>query len=572
MDDPRVSGFLAQARLGRLSRREILVAGLRLGLATPVIMALMKTAPEVSAAPGALSRHGLPRPQGESGGTFTYLRDGSAPDLDPHYAYDNAAQAIILGAYEMLIQYKGSTTDEYESMLAESWEVNADQSVYTFKLYPNVRFHDGDPCTAQSVYDSFNRCIQLASAVTTNVVIRFVPNPAMVEVVDDVTVRFNLGGPQPLFLPAMASSYGPFIMNTKYVEEHKTDEDPWAHEWYRENAIGTGPYVLTENEPTERVVLKKFDDYHRGWDGSHFDQIVCRIVEEVATRRQLVETGEADATTQNLTPDDVDALKSNADLQVLTYDSTAVYWAIMNSPRLKTKEVRQGFSYAFPYDEVTSAAYRGLIKRSGPLASTVRASDPDVFLYQTDLEKAKSLILSGGFKEGDAFDYVYQGGDEVERTIAQLFQANVQAMGFNLELSEMERGTLIDVIYGSTPAEERAHFIGGWGWWPDFNDPWNQLFPNFVKASTGGGGSNGGYYVNDRFEAIMAEAEHYTDENRLIELMKEAQNILTEQDPPVIFYGQLLWYTILRKDIQGFVGNPLYLSAFNFYQMSRASA
>jgi peptide/nickel transport system substrate-binding protein len=472
----------------------------------------------------------------------------------------------------MLIQYKGSTTDEYEPMLAESWEVNADQSVYTFKLYPNVLFHDGDPCTAQSVYDSFNRAIGLASAVTTNVVIRFVPDPAMVEVVDDVTVRFNLGQPQPLFLPAMASSYGPFIINTKYVEENKTEEDPWAHEWFRENAVGTGPYVLVENEPTERVVLKKFDDYHRGWDGTHFDQIVCRIVEEVATRRQLVETGEADATTQNLTPDDVDALKSNSDLQVLTYDSTAVYWAIMNSPRLKTKEVRQGFSYAFPYDEVSNAAYRGLIKRSGPLASTVRASDPDIFLYQTDLEKAKSLILSGGFQEGDSFEYVYQGGDEVERTIAQLYQANVQAMGFDLELSEMERGTLIDVIYGSTPAEERAHFIGGWGWWPDFNDPWNQLYPNFVKASTGGGGSNGGYYVNDRFEEIMAEAEHYTDENRLVELMKEAQNILTEQDPPVIFYGELLWYTILRKDIQGFVGNPLYLSAFNFYTMSRASA
>ncbi len=145
-------------------------------------------------------------------------------------------------------------------------------------------------------------------------------------------------------------------------------------------------------------------------------------------------------------------------------------------------------------------------------------------------------------------------------------------MGFNLDIVEMERGTLIDVIYGDTPAEERAYFIGGWGWWPDYNDPYNQLYPNFVEASTGGGGSNGGYYVNARFEEIMAEAEHYTDEARLTELMIEAQNILTEQDPPAIYYGTLLWYTILRKDIQGFVGNPLYLSAFNFYTMSRTSA
>jgi peptide/nickel transport system substrate-binding protein len=70
----------------------------------------------------------------------------------------------------------------------------------------------------------------------------------------------------------------------------------------------------------------------------------------------------------------------------------------------------------------------------------------------------------------------------------------------------------------------------------------------------------------------MGEAEHYTDEARLDELMKEAQNILTEQDPPVIYYGQVIRYTVLGKDIQGFVPNPLYLDSFNFYGMSRGTA
>ena len=121
-------------------------------------------------------------------------------------------------------------------------------------------------------------------------------------------------------------------------------------------------------------------------------------------------------------------------------------------------------------------------------------------------------------------------------------------------------------------AEERPHFIGGWGWWPDYNDPWNQLAPNFLEANIGNGGSNAGFWVNPRFEEIMGEAEHYTDEARLVELMKEAQNILTEQDPPVIYYGQVIRYTVLRKDIQGFVPNPLYLDSFNFYGMSRGSA
>ena len=106
----------------------------------------------------------------------------------------------------------------------------------------------------------------------------------------------------------------------------------------------------------------------------------------------------------------------------------------MNAPRLLTKEVRQGFSYAFPYDEVSNVVYKGLMKRSGPIADTVRGYDPDVFLYQTDLDKAKELILAGGFKEGDVFEYMVDANEETEQTVAQLFQANVQAMGFNLEL------------------------------------------------------------------------------------------------------------------------------------------
>ena len=70
----------------------------------------------------------------------------------------------------------------------------------------------------------------------------------------------------------------------------------------------------------------------------------------------------------------------------------------------------------------------------------------------------------------------------------------------------------------------------------------------------------------------MAETENYEDEVRLSELMKEAQNILTELDPPAIYYGQVVRYNVLGADIQGFVPNPLYLDTFNLYGMYRASS
>ena len=64
------------------------------------------------------------------------LRAEGAPDLDPHYQYNNANAAILLATTEMLIQYKGDSTFDYEPMLAESWEANADSSTFTFKIFP----------------------------------------------------------------------------------------------------------------------------------------------------------------------------------------------------------------------------------------------------------------------------------------------------------------------------------------------------------------------------------------------------------------------------------------------------
>jgi peptide/nickel transport system substrate-binding protein len=166
---------------------------------------------------------------------------------------------------------------------------------------------------------------------------------------------------------------------------------------------------------------------------------------------------------------------------------------------------------------------------------------------------------------------VFGSGDQIERSVAELFQANLAEIGFNLNVSEVDSAAYNDLVYGDSPAEERPHFMGGWAWWPDYNDAWNQLVPNFATASSGGGGSNGGYYLNERIEEILAETENFTDEAEYEALMKEAQQILTELDPPVLYYGELQWTTILRKEIAGFNSNPLYLSAYPVWKMSRTA-
>jgi peptide/nickel transport system substrate-binding protein len=243
----------------------------------------------------------------------------------------------------------------------------------------------------------------------------------------------------------------------------------------------------------------------------------------------------------------------------------------MNAPRIGSVEARQGFSWAFPYEEVVQGVYQGRVIRTGPLATTNLGYDPDVFLYTTDLVKAKELLEAGGHAEGSTFEYAINAGSAVERSVAELFLANLAEIGYNLDILELDRATFVDLAYGAAGADERPHFFGGWGWWPDYNDAWNQLVPNFGSPEQGGF-ANAGLWTNDRFFEILDLTANYTDQAEYDALMKEAQNITTELDPPAIFYGELLWTTALRSDIKGFNFNPIYLSAYPFYRMWREEA
>ncbi|MFM9108785.1 MAG: ABC transporter substrate-binding protein [Chloroflexota bacterium] len=568
MNHPQLSRFLSAASAGRLSRRQVVERGLALGVATPLLERLWQAAPVASAPSAPAPSPARRRAQEGGSGSFTALISVGTEDIDPHYSYATLSSTIAYLAYEMLVRYKDASTDEFEGMLARSWEISEDQSTYTFTLHDNVLFHDGTPCDAQAVKTAYTRWIELGGAPVL-VIARFVETPDMMEVVDPVTLRFNLGKPQPLFLSAMASQYGPSVISPAAIEANRTDDDPYAHEFFKMEAVGTGPYRLTTNSISEGLILDKFEEFHLGWEGNHFDQVIFRVVPEDGTRRQLLEQGQADASAYNLTLDSVEALRSNPDLTVVEYPTTAVSWAILNAPRLGGVEARQGLCYAFPYDEVQNAVYRGLLKRTGPLADTVKGYDPDVFIYPTDLARAKDLLAAGGFPEGSVIECMFDANDERESTICQLFQASLAEIGISLELIAVDYATVESTIFGDQPAGEKPHIIAGWGWWPDYNDPWNHLAPNFTAANIGNGGSNAGAWENARFEEIMAEAEVFETEEQLDGLMKEAQNILTEQDPPCIFYGQVVRYNVIRKEIQGFEANPLYLDAFNVWEMSR---
>src|SRR5918995_2280328 len=221
-NDPR-----NEPRSTSLTRRQLVQGAAAAGLTVPLAGLV-----EPSRVRAAVAR------QEGNGTTLILGLDASPSDLDPQSQYDYRSTIVIRNIYEGLVGLVGSATDEFEGLVAESWEANEDQSVWTFKLRPGLTFHDGSPCDSAAVKASYERVLAMGRGAV-NVVSRFVSDPAMMTTPDAATIVFNLGAPQPLFLSAMAATYGVQIVNTKVVMEHEEEGD-FGNAWLTLNAEGTG--------------------------------------------------------------------------------------------------------------------------------------------------------------------------------------------------------------------------------------------------------------------------------------------------------------------------------------------
>ena len=195
--------------------------------------------------------------------------------------------------------------------------------------------------------------------------------------------------------------------------------------------------------------------------------------------------------------------------------------------------------------------------------------DPEAFIYTTDLDQAKTLLETAGYVNGDSISMSIDSESEKSRTMAELFQANLAQIGVTLEITAVDTTTQEDIVYGDAPAEEKPDVIGVWAWWPDYNDGWNQLAPNFIIESAGGGGSNAGYYDNKENADLMLQAQNSTDVAQLDTLMKQIQEILIHTDPAAIFIGQVLYTTVADATIKGIEINPIYIEQYFFHRYYR---
>ncbi len=139
-----------------------------------------------------------------------------------------------------------------------------------------------------------------------------------------------------------------------------------------------------------------------------------------------------------------------------------------------------------------------------------------------------------------------------------------------LTIEQLDQATYIGLIYGDTPVEERPNLMSQ-NWWPDYNDAWNGLYPTTSCDSWGSNGANSGFYCNEEYEGLLDESQDASTLESYEEILGRAQAIITEPDPPGIYYAQPQWTTVLQVGIEGFAFNPINIGTYDFWKLSRTA-
>ena len=315
--------------------------------------------------------------------------------------------------------------------LAESWKESADGLTYEFKLRRGLKFHNGDPCTGEDVKFSFER-YRGAGAHELQTRVR------QVEVVDPLTVRFQLKEPWPDFMTfygTTATAAG-LVVPKKYMTQVGEDG-------FRKQPIGLGPYRFVSHQPGVEVVLEANPGYWRRVP--NVKRLVMKSVPEGTTRVAMLKKGEADIA-YALDGEDAENVRRDGRLQLVPSKHASIYWIEFTEqwdPKSPwaDKRVRLAANLALDRKAINDVACLGYCPPAGVIVPRVmefalQASPPPY-----DPQKAKQLLAEAGYPKGlDAGEFV---PTPPFVTVGEAALNYLNAVGIRAKMRTMERATFL---------------------------------------------------------------------------------------------------------------------------------
>ncbi len=356
-----------------------------------------------------------------SGGTLIWGHSETTQNLDMHQTGTASSGRVLQNIHSSIV-----TVDENLNVipgLAESFEVSPDGLTYTFKLRPNVKFHNGATMTSADVKYSFERCKDPATGAVNFEVFN---NVASIDTPDDMTVVITMSAVNAPFLSRLAENGAGVIM--------PVDSGPTQGT----NPMGAGPFKFVRYEVGTVVEMARHEEY---WDGpAYLDGVLAREITEPTTRLTGLRTGELHMI-NDIPLDRVSELEGDASLQVKTWFPLNFDFVNMNHTfePFQDKRVRIAFDMIIDKEALMQGALWGQGATSpSPSYPTSAAYNKNLVQRAQDIEGAKALLAEAGYPEG-SLNIVFKATTNYPYHIesAQILVEWFRMAGVNLTIEQL---------------------------------------------------------------------------------------------------------------------------------------
>jgi len=526
-----------------------------------------------------------PQCYGESlhGGSIVLSTSTDPKTFNPIVAQETSSTQILDLIFDGLTKMDPQTGDIVPH-LAERWEHDENGIVWTFYLRRNVQWSDGHEFSSQDVAFTFNQLIYNPHVITgLKSIFTIKGKPVEVSVVDANTVRFKLPSKFAPFLRSLSVPILPkHILSESVI--NGTFNETWSISETPRSIIGTGPFVIDEYVPGERVVLARNTMYRiKDKDGDrlpYLDNVYFLIVqsEDIALlkfKNQEVDVyGLRGVDYAWLKPLEEKGYFSIFDLgptmsrYFLTFNQNRGVDPNTNKPYVDpqklawftNKNIRKAIAHCINRDHITDLVFNGLAQPQHSSMSPASGYfyNSDVAQYSFDISKAKMLLAGEGIKdfnndgvledtEGHVLEFnLFISSGSVQLThLANLVRKDLAEAGFVVNLIQIEFNTLVskltysfdwDMVFMGLTGGIEPHF-GANVWFS--NGPLHLWYPRQTTPAT-----EWERQIDELFEKGVEELDR--TERKII--YDEWQRIIADEVPLV--------YTVIPKRLSA-VNNRL---------------
>ncbi|RYF30591.1 MAG: ABC transporter substrate-binding protein [Comamonadaceae bacterium] len=445
---------------------------------------------------------------------FKWSSASDIPTLDIHSQNNALGNGVHAAVYDALVYYN-SQTFKPEGQLATSWrEISPTQVRFT--LRSGVKFSDGSPLTADDVIYSIMRSM----AKTSNYGV-YAQGIDKVVKVNDTTVDFMMKGPNPVLLNQLTELR---IMSKAWAEKNKsvepkdikTKDESFAHR----NAMGTGPYMVKEWQPDQKLVLVKNPNYW-GNNPTNVTEIIYTPIKSEATRIAALLSGEVDFVLDP-SPQDLPRLRSGGNLKVMDgVENRTIFFgmdqfrdelpgsSVKGKNPLKDVRVRKALYQAIDSDSLHRVTMRGLSQPTGTLVAPQVNGWTEALHKRMpyDTEGAKKLLAEAGYPQGFEVDFACPNNRYInDEEICQAVTAMWSRIGVRAKLRTLPLVTYFPMIQRF----EASIYMLGWGV-PTFDALYSLQSLTRTVGTGGDGNYNVGRYSNPRMDVIVDRVKVETD-------------------------------------------------------------